>query len=36
MDMFQNNEPYLTNLNEDQLLSGKLKYNISDGITCWM
>lgn len=28
MDMFQNNEPYLTNLNEDQLLSGKLKYNI--------
>jgi hypothetical protein len=31
MDMFQNNEPYLTNLNEDQLLSGKLKYNIETG-----
>jgi hypothetical protein len=31
MDMFQNNQPYLTNLNEDQLLCGKLKYNVSEG-----
>lgn len=29
--MFQNNEPYITNLNEDQLLNGKLKYNIQNG-----
>lgn len=32
MDMFKNNEPYLTNLSEDQLLSGKLQYNIEQGI----
>jgi hypothetical protein len=31
MDMVQSNEPYITNLNEDQLLSGKLKYNVSEG-----
>lgn len=35
MDMFHNNEPYITNLNEDQLLSGKLKYNIENGTYGW-
>lgn len=29
--MFKNNEPFLTNLNEDQLLTGKLQYNIEEG-----
>lgn len=35
MDIFKNTEPYLTNLSEDQLLSGKLQYNIEQGTICF-